>query len=607
MPIFTKLRIYIDAYLKEWAGVPLMELIEARLKTLFVSAPHGEPPAYLAVQPDGKTVTVELVRTEQAFNDEQVLRSDMGDTYANQNQQKAVKINEEILKHEHDIREQEANIVEIHQRKDDLLKSSPDHHFMKSRATKNMLAFAVVAIGEIGALFFLFSDYFGIDPAKLGQEISNRPLQVFATGFFTVGFFAGTLWLGELALHSKQKAQRVISVIGLVIIALIIGKMRMMQAVALQETSLETWFLGVFFTCISLLLPLVAANFAGKWKEASMITGPIDSMAKRLREQEQKYVKKLRIAEQKRKATVARLEQNVQEYVTHYQSAVNAKNKSRLEWEEFLRYVEGYLAELRLTYLFWKGRRARQLNVPRPVKRALQLAAILLFILALTLLGTRSAHAAEAFNMEVLGDRSSSANGYSCSNEAIVQAGNMWVKKADDAGGGTFEILLIDQGFDSTAVIFSESYPERFPRPVTAHKKKWRTEFLQKLKAIKLPSGKGSAIAEAICRSSLRIPNDGHTVVYIMSDMREIDEAFNFESQVPSEKEFTNWLEANAIKPRFNGSTKVAVRGMHPYTPANTGRMTAQNYDRLLKLWQAVFDKWGVKATISECNDFKDD
>lgn len=56
--------------------------------------------------------------------------------------------------------------------------------------------------------------------------------------------------------------------------------------------------------------------------------------------------------------------------------------------------------------------------------------------------------------------------------------------------------------------------------------------------------------------------------------------------------------------PKFNGSTKVVACGIHPYSPDGSTRMTAQNYNKLLTLWQTVFKTWGVNVTISEGCDF---
>ncbi|MHB8174776.1 MAG: hypothetical protein ACYDFU_10010, partial [Nitrospirota bacterium] len=111
---------------------------------------------------------------------------------------------------------------------------------------------------------------------------------------------------------------------------------------------------------------------------------------------------------------------------------------------------------------------------------------------------------------------------------------------------------------------------------------------------------------EAIYRSTLRL-HDGETTIFVLSDMREVNETFNFERRPPSESAFLNWITANDIKPVFKGPTKIIVCGLHPYAPGNTSPMTIRNYDRLLKLWQAVFKKWGVRATISENYDFNDD
>lgn len=240
--------------------------------------------------------------------------------------------------------------------------------------------------------------------------------------------------------------------------------------------------------------------------------------------------------------------------------------------------------------------------MPRPLKKLLQITGATVLAVSLSLFGSQKAFAEGSFNLLTLCDRSCSAGEFSCTPDAIKEAGRLWLEKADEAGGGVFELFLIDKGFDSTNIFLSQSYPERFPGPVTAHKKKWKNDFMQRLseQTKNLPADKGSAIIEAIYRSSLKIPAEGETVIYIMSDMREVNEVFNFERQVPSEKTFSRWLDVKAIKPKFKGTTRFVVCGLHPYTPSDTSRMTTENYARLLKLWQAVFRKWGIEATIKE-------
>ena len=73
-----------------------------------------------------------------------------------------------------------------------------------------------------------------------------------------------------------------------------------------------------------------------------------------------------------------------------------------------------------------------------------------------------------------------------------------------------------------------------------------------------------------------------------------------FEKKVPSEKEFFTWLKAHSIEPDFTQSTMVSICGVHPYSPNQTSPMTTENYERLLKLWNAVFQRWGKEITISE-------
>lgn len=219
---------------------------------------------------------------------------------------------------------------------------------------------------------------------------------------------------------------------------------------------------------------------------------------------------------------------------------------------------------------------------------------------------TPPAQASEGFNLIAICDRSSSAGEYACSKSNLEKAGRLWVEQAGDAGGGTFEVVIIDTGFDSAEIAFSEKYPERFPGPVTLNKKKWTGQFMERLMKTTegLPENKGSAIAEAIYRAFLRISQNGTTRVYILADMRQVNDAFNFERKVPGKAEFIRWLDSKSIKPKFQPGTRLTACGLHPYTLDNTSTMTTENYERLIDLWAEVFSRWGVKADISEVCSF---
>lgn len=602
MSILTKLKIYIDAYLAERSGIPLNNLVETRIGTLNRTAPPGEPTYYHTVQPDGKTITVEQIRHEQDVKDELALRRGKGDIYSNLLQQRAGQTVEEISRQEIDIRDTGESIRDHRELHGDILTQTPNHHFLKSNGSRDLVFFMVIALGEVSAMFFLFADFFGIDTMKIGSELTKHPLPIISTAFFTVGFFLASLLIADRALHSNKRLVWLLALGG---VALLIGNMRAAQLAAMHDTEQGTMFMTLMYSVISFVFPLAAAYYANRWTEASRVTGPTESAVKRLGEQEIRYTEQLNGAMRKREIADQRLTEITDEYVKHYQDEVEAKNRSKRDWEVHHRNVDAHLAELRHAYQFWQGWHARNLSVPTPLKRFVQVAAILFLILAISMIGSRTAHADERFNMSLVCDRSSSGGSYSCTPEAIVRAGHSWLKRADDKGGGTFEVYIIDT-FDTTKVVFSENYPERFPGPLMANKKRWWNAFDKRLydMAKNLPTNKGSGVAEAIYRASLRIQSDCETEIYVLSDMREVDDTFNFEVSVPTEKQFLGWLDKRAIRPRFTNKTKIMVCGLHPYTPDNTSRMTTENYDRLVKLWRAVFLKWGVNATISENCDF---
>ena len=157
-------------------------------------------------------------------------------------------------------------------------------------------------------------------------------------------------------------------------------------------------------------------------------------------------------------------------------------------------------------------------------------------------------------------------------------------------------------------MFFSATYPDRFPGPVMLHKRKWNNDFLRTLseRTKSLPSNMGSSIAEAIFRASLRSMRDGQNEFYILSDMRQQNSTFNFERRVPSGRAFACWLRSQGMVPKWGESTLITICGMHPYTPNNTSKMTSQNYNALVKVWQVVFTDWHVSATFSETCNFKE-
>ncbi|MHB8173809.1 MAG: hypothetical protein ACYDFU_05055, partial [Nitrospirota bacterium] len=475
MGIFRTFKNLVKTYLAQRSGIPLKEFIEATAKILLPHAPQGKAPYNLSILPDGKTEVTEIEWPEKDISDKQALEYNMGTIYSHALQHKAVRIIEETSFHEADVKGLVERIKENKEQQAVLLDGTPDYHYHKRKYRGNKLAFLLFVVGETGAMSIIFADLFGLDPMKLTSEIYKHPISFFITLTLSISFFGATLKIAEQTLHTKKKTW----IAGLLFIAVLIGAVRAIQSAALGETDISVLFLSLLFTTISFVLPIVAASFAIKSKEASDIVHLVDSKFRRLREQEWLYQNELSKARQERQLAQGQLDGIVQEYVSHYQKWRAERAKSHAEWERFMRYVEAYLSTVRLWYLFFCGRRSRETAVARPIKRLAQIAGMLLAAIMFFPIGCSGAHAEDAFNVMVIGDRSSSAGEYSCTPEALEKAGQFWVQRADERGGGTFEVFIIDKGFDSTTILFSETYPQSFAGPVSVNKKRYREEFFR--------------------------------------------------------------------------------------------------------------------------------
>ncbi len=604
MNIVRKAKIFGETYLAERAGVPLNHLIETKIPVLDQRAPEGYQASLYAVQKDGSLIRTELEQEETAVSDELALRYKMGDAYADFHQQKASSALEDISQHEMRIRDTTDSLQELAGKRSELLENTPDFHYARGESLKNRLIFFLVALGEIGAMFVLFADFFGIDPMRISSETTKHPVAVFSTVFFTIGFFIATLKIAEHVIISNYRWLWFSCLLG---IAVLTGTMRAVQANARLETDMNMWFMTLLYTVIGVIFPLAAAYYGKNWEEASQVSKSTDSMQKRLNERAAEHAVRLQEFNQARERSIKRIDQLTSEFVEHYQDAIMKKEKAIRDQDEHRKYVNSYISQLRYAYAFWAGWNARGMSMPKLIKRGMQATALLLLVLIITLSSCHKAHAEGNFHLLTVCDRSSSGGEISCTSETLRDAGAYWLRKADESGGGIFEVFLIDQGFDTTTLMFSSEYPERFPGPVSSHKKKWQNDFLKRLSAetSSLPTHRGSAVVEAIYRASLRIPDRGETLLYILSDLRQQNRDLNFEKIVPTERDFLGWLARNSISPVFKLSTRIMVCGIHPYTPDQTSRMTTGNYDRLIRLWRTVFTQWGVKASITEACSLK--
>ncbi|MBI1912107.1 MAG: hypothetical protein HYS21_08905 [Deltaproteobacteria bacterium] len=600
MNIITKFRVYGEAYLAERSGIPLPEFLKAKARALVKHAPQGEPPYYISVQQDGGLLRTEVQDEGKDMLDELALRAEMGDKYADTLQKKAQGVIERISTCELDIRVTSEAIRDEKHRRNLNIKNNYELHLKRREALGSLILFTILALGEIGSVFTLFADFFGIDPTRLSKAFLKEPTAFLVALLPSFGFFIASLLIAEMVLAGRRRNSWIIA---LAVLAIGIGWMRARQIFALQdEMTVGAWLMPFIFSFTAFSFPLAAAYFINRWRAASIAIAKDNAKLKGIEALERTYEERLGKNEQHLKQTEKEFDRLIAEYVSHYQKAKRDKERQKADWEKYVRFTENYLAELHIAYLFWCGWKRSAIREGRSTGKRYLPAFIAFFLVAFS----QPALASGGFNLIAICDRSSSAGEYACSKENLEKVAKLWIGGAGDAGGGSFEVVIIDTGFDSAEIAFSEKYPEQFPGPVTLNKKKWTGQFMERLskKAEDLPENKRSAIAEAIYRASLRISQGGTTLIYILSDMRQVNGAFNFERKVPGKAEFIKWLDSKSIKPKFAPGTRLTACGLHPYTLDNTSTMTTENYERLIDLWAEVFSRWGVRADISEVCSF---
>ncbi|WP_420266607.1 hypothetical protein [Candidatus Magnetominusculus dajiuhuensis] len=593
-----------SSFLASKASVQLDSYLYSVYKILIARAPKGEN-GYSLFHSNGLPVISKNLGDHPEINDQSIVRMEDGDTYADTIQDDLTSATEEISRNELAIRESDEELREIAEKRQSVLVETPDYYMVQIKTVFYLLGLLVVGMSDIGPLFSLYADILGVDTMKLSTEASRHTSQFVIAVVVSVGTFLVTAAVGHYALYARF---RVVWVFALSCISITTAYLRMLQSDATHKLSLEQLPFAVLFAIIGIAFPLMAAYLWKELSEAFTYVRKNKSVLRRLSDIEEICQKKRQSAARLRRQAVNRRDSLVELYRRPFQQKQRERDRNISQWQIYLRRVEAKLNEHRLAYLIWQGLNRRTTGNRNPLLRPLFIGSTILFLIFFLLFGFGYA-SASSFNLIAVCDRSTSADEYSCNEKNLSDAADYWRQKADDAdGGGIFEVVLIDSNLQTSIILFTEKYPDRFPGPVSANKRKWRTEFCARIEMLtkNLPTRKGSAISAAIFRASLRMPADGETLLLLLTDLREVDlKKFDFEWQPPTPKEFLKWLEANAIKPKFPRNTSVIVCGVHPYKPSkDTSPVTTDNYAKTINVWNAVFEKWGLKATITEACSF---
>lgn len=571
----------LKAYFNKETGVPLQSYLQAEAEIMDSLRPPGAAPLGINVSPDGR---YSAGIAEEDLSDKSIVERANGTNYAEILQIDVARAAEEISRQEIAIMDGNEDIKDARIKQDELRSATPDYPSNKDESVRNFGWFILFSLGEVTALFLFFSDWMGYsDPMKIGTEIQRHPWGLLFPAILTVSYFGMTLWVAENALAAQSPIKRAFWYGCLVALALITGILRTIQTQAVSDQSMNAGILiPTMFTAMGIVLPWAAAKFAVARRTALKLVKQTDSAMSRLAEQEDVYKQRLQEAVKARKRAMKQRNDFRDEYRKGYQKV-----------QAHLRKTQRNLAGARLAF-------SNGVSILGPVKK---FAIGLSIIAAILLLVGSISHADEGkYNLKVLCDTSYSDQARSCTPTMLEKAGQYWVNKADDRGGGKFELFLIDKNFGTTELIFSESFPESFKGPVSIHKKQWREAFLQRLAQVssRLPAGKGSNVAEAIFRSSIS-PEEGTTTLLILSDMLQVGGKWDFQKSIPSQQDFLKSLDKNSIRPTFKNGTRVIVSGLL------VRNMTPESYERLIKIWQATFVHWGLKASFYEDYAFEEE
>lgn len=230
-------------------------------------------------------------------------------------------------------------------------------------------------------------------------------------------------------------------------------------------------------------------------------------------------------------------------------------------------------------------------------------------IIILTLCLFSCSQTTKPINLTLLVDCSSSVMeaGHLVEKE-ISEAAKWWGEYAIRNGGGKFEVLIIGKAIDDVTLLFSRECPTSFQAPLYKSRKEWFTDFQHDLRRLtnNLPQNRGSAIIEALFRASQRLSeSNGEKIFLIYSDLREVNEYFNFEAFVPKKGVVTNWVKNHNLTPSLT-DVRVLVVGFQPYPPnTTTKRITPKQYGELRTLWLYLFEEWGAQAKLTESLNVK--
>jgi len=199
----------------------------------------------------------------------------------------------------------------------------------------------------------------------------------------------------------------------------------------------------------------------------------------------------------------------------------------------------------------------------------------------------------DPLHASVICDRSDSGFGAVCDADALRRAYDAWLASgAGNAAGSSWTVHLVAKTTEAPQRIFQVVVPGHLnPGARVAYLLAARYELGDALPA--KDTHNASAVAAAIQAAIAELhEHPGRYTLTVLSDLREVDPAYNFERKAPKVEEFEQYLERSALRADLH-DTPVFACGLHDQG-GSQGTHNPKLGQQVRNLWEAIFRSQGA-------------
>jgi hypothetical protein len=204
-----------------------------------------------------------------------------------------------------------------------------------------------------------------------------------------------------------------------------------------------------------------------------------------------------------------------------------------------------------------------------------------------------AAPVAPPLHISVVCDLSSSTLEAACNTTSLLRAFDFWLAKGLARPGSTLSVALVGASRDTMRTLFHLSVPQRSVGKRVAILLGARAQLAELLQSESFDKN-ASAIVEAIHAAVSRLrERQGLYGLIVLSDLRQLTPEWDFDTNIPDSRVFTDWLKKTRLLPDLQEFGVVAC-GIHDQRSPGRGLHTATRAAQLHDLWQAVLQAAGA-------------